>query len=82
MASFLNNINSLERIILLATDEDGRIPFLHWQTGHVDGIPKALTLMEAKGWLCREDGGKFYRGFRLSELGKSLREDLRIRQAA
>jgi len=82
MDSSVNRINSLERIILLSASEEGRIPFLQWQTGDVDGISKALILMEARGYLRREDGGKYYRCFRLSEQGMGLRDSLRSPQTA
>ena len=75
-ASPCKEVNPLERLILLSADEEGRIPFLRWQAMGVDGELKALSLMEKMGYLSREPGQKFCRGFRLTELGRLFRKNL------
>ncbi len=73
----MRKINPLERLILLSADEEGRVPFLQWQAMGEDGNLKALTLMEKMGYLSREPGDKFCRAFHLTELGRTVKVNLR-----
>jgi hypothetical protein len=77
--SRMSSVNPLERLILLSADEEGRIPYFRWQAMGEDGDLKALASMERMGYLRREPGTKFCRAFHLTELGMSLRANLRAR---
>ena len=72
--------NPPERLVLLSADESGRIPYLRWQAMGIDSHLRALAQMESMGYLQREPGNKFCRAFHLTELGWSLRADLRAPQ--